>query len=149
LIGGYSEYTAVGDNVNAAQRLEGLASKPVTHVSLLERGNERGKQDPNCIAPIVMSRTAFLRSTDALQPLGEGDGRWEERFRSSFSLKGKGSAVEAYEIFPREINGDSIITRIGDLGASKLSGKVRAFWKDKKFVFDDALAGELAKRHFP
>ena len=149
LIGGYSEYTAVGDNVNVAQRLEGLASKPITQVSLLERAKERGDLSPNFVAPIVMGRTAFLRATDALQPIDVRDLPWEERYRSSFALRGKGSAVEAYEVFDTEINGSSLILKLQALVGKKLSEKIAASWRNGRFGFGENVARQLAERYFP
>jgi hypothetical protein len=152
LIGGYTEYTAVGDNVNAAQRLEGLASKPVSHVSVLERSPERERRSPNLVAPIVMSRTAFLRTTEAVglaDLTREERYTWEERYRSSFSLKGKGSAVEAYEVFENEINGDGMLMQLNDLAGPKLRDAVRRRWKNRRFEFEDSTADELANRYFP
>jgi len=150
LIGGYSEYTAVGDNVNAAQRLEGLAAKQVTQVALLERSDYRQHKSPNLIAPIVMSRTAFIRIADhALRPLGNLDSTWDEKYRSAFALKGKGSAVEAYEVFPDEVNGDRLIRRIASLGGKTLADKISPRWSTEGFRFDDATVTELATRYFP
>jgi class 3 adenylate cyclase len=150
LLGGYGEYTAVGDNVNAAQRLEGLASKPVAQVALLERGREREERSRVLIAPIVLSRTAFLRIPEALRPLGRDDDQsWEDSYRSSFALKGKGSVTQAYELFEDEINGDALIRRLRELVGTRLSDKVASCWKATRFQFDEADAKRLASRYFP
>jgi len=144
LIGGYLEYTAVGDHVNTAQRLEGLASKPVSQVSLLERSSNRINKSENFIAPIMLSRTTFMRIANALTKTSVSR---DETYRSSFSLKGKGSAIEAYEIFPNEINGDHLIRYLSENAGSRISSIVKDNWKDDGFAFDKKLAEELAERH--
>lgn len=157
LMGGYLEYTAVGDHVNIAQRLEGLASKPITQVSLLERGTGRERRSKNFIAPIMLSRTVFMRVSQALvYPVGPDSVDFEEMYRSSFSLKGKGSAVEAYEVFPDEINGDHIIRIVEKFAVKRISDTVKSAWigegrvaKERGFKFSDDLADQLAERYFP
>jgi class 3 adenylate cyclase len=151
-LGGYLEYTAVGDHVNAAQRLESLASKAASAVSLIARGPGREERTPNFIAPIVLSRTVFVRVRGALQPPPKSRGRsLEEHYRSAFALKGKGSVVEAYEVFPDEINGDNLILRLTELTSRKLANSVRKTWlSDKRgFDFDEAIANDLAAKCFP
>jgi class 3 adenylate cyclase len=151
-LGDYLEYTAIGDHVNAAQRLEALASKSVSSVSLIARGAGRDERSPNFIAPIVLSRTVFKRVTAALQAPSKSKGRTiEEEYRSAFSLKGKGSVVEAYEVFLDEINGDYLIRKLEKLTSKKLSQNVMKTWKSagRTFEFEDQLADRLAEKYFP
>ncbi len=147
LIGGYLEYTAVGDHVNTAQRLEGLASKPAMQVSVLERAPLR--KDEALIAPIMLSRTTFMRISQILSDTSNNPLLKEVLYRSTFSLKGKGTAIEAYEVFPDEINGDFILRVLQNCTRRQIYLKIEAAWNGKKFDFDDETIKKLAKQYFP
>jgi class 3 adenylate cyclase len=152
LIGGYTEYTAVGDHVNAAQRLEGLANKPIGAIGLLERGVGRERRSASFTAPIVMSRTVFRRSSGALARPASNTVPPEEEYRSSFTLKGKGSAVEAFEVHTYEINGDFIIWKMKDIDKSnRLYQSIGRTWRAeaRSFEFDDAIIDQLARKYLP
>lgn len=152
LISGYAEYTAIGDHVNAAQRLESLASKPSVAVSLLERGPGRLERSEKFIAPTVMSRTVFRRLGGALHATNADSGRTiEEQYRSSFTLKGKGSAVEAYEVFPDEVNGDNVLRTLEKLIGTRLVSQISPNWNDRarRFEFSEDFADELSQKYFP
>ena len=147
---------AGGDHVNVAQRLERLPGKPITQVFLLERGTGRERRSKNFIAPITLGRTVFMRVLEALQPIGLESLNIEETYRSSFSLKRKGSAIEAYELFPEEIIGDRVIRILEEFAGTRISNIVKKSWKAQErksrvrgFMFDEELADKLAARYFP
>lgn len=149
LIGGYTEYTAIGDHVNTAQRLESLANKPIGAVGLLERGPGRAAACHNFTAPIVMSRTVFKRLQYFFMRPADGD--YEAAYRSSFTLKGMGSAVEAYEVKTEEINGDRIINSFRQLRNPRLSDSIEKTWDKERsrFGFDDAIVHRLITTYLP
>jgi hypothetical protein len=84
-----------------------------------------------------------------LKPLGSNNATWEERYRSAFALKGTGSAVEAYEVFPDEVNGDRLIRKVSDFAGRRLADKIAPRWTNDGFQFDDATVAALARRYFP
>lgn len=109
MIGGYMEFTAIGDNVNTAQRLESIANKSVSDVSVVRRSKHFSSSDlADYTAPILLSRTAFLRMQRAFDvPKGRRhddlDRMLSDYYRSLVNLKGKGIIAEAYEIHPDDI----------------------------------------------
>ena len=151
LIGGYLEFTAVGDNVNIAQRLESIASKPVSEVSVFERGQSRSKRSPNHIAPIILGRTAFLRIQGGLiRPTSDTDGMsLAQHYRSTVALKGRGGVAEVYEIHPNEIGGDFLLRTLSFLGLNRLEHSIKQYWNETEgvFEFSDQRAKELIEKY--
>jgi class 3 adenylate cyclase len=146
LIGGYIEYTAIGNNVNTAQRLEGLASKAISQVTCNDRAAIRSED--SLISPIILSRTVILRILGTLRSITKSSLTVESQYRSTFSLKGKGTAVDAFEMKPEDINGDYIINFLKDHANTRIYTTVEKTWKNGKFNFDDKIVDELAKRYF-
>jgi hypothetical protein len=48
----------------------------------------------------------------------------EVLYRSTFSLKGKGTAIDAYEISPNNINGDHIIRFLNEYAGKRIRWKI-------------------------
>lgn len=142
LIGGYLEYTAIGDNVNTAQRFESIAGRPVSEVSMIERSDGRIKRNSNYTAPIILGRTVFLRIQAGL--IRPRDGLLlADYYKSVIGLKGKGSVAEIYEIYPDEINGDFLLRTLTLVGLERISTSIKQYWKDGAFQFPDERAKEL------
>jgi class 3 adenylate cyclase len=150
LIGGYLEFTAIGDSVNTAQRLESTASKPLSEITAIERSPSRNQQRPNVTAPLILSRTVFLRlqqeseGTTGILPAGD--------YKSVVWLKGKGSIAEIYEILPSEIDGDSLIRTLKNLdsaGLKRIVASIEKHWNDGEFQFPDADAQKLINCYCP
>lgn len=87
---GFYEFTAVGDHVNFAQRLCGVASQPVSTSDIVYRSP---KLAGRLTAPIVISRTVahwtskFFQETVAI-----------EDCRTDFGHKGKGFPLPSFEV---------------------------------------------------
>jgi class 3 adenylate cyclase len=143
LIGGYLEYTAIGDNVNTAQRLESLASKPAEDVSIIERSQSHSGKPYT--SPIMISRTCFLRTQPGLyRPNNES---LSEYCRACVVLKGKNSIAETYEVSPNDINGDFLLLTLGNVGLDRLKEPIEKAWKDKRFIYSDRNAKDLIDKY--
>lgn len=150
LIGGYLEFTAVGDNVNTAQRLESIAGKPVAAVGVIDRSPGRASRSPNYMAPIILSRTAFLRVQGALRvPFRTTGGSLAEEYQSAVALRGKGGLAEVYEVSPEELDGNYVLRTLSDLKLTRLEAAVRQYWDEdaKSFRFPEARAVELIQEY--
>lgn len=151
LIGGYLEYTAVGDHVNTAQRLEGIANKPMNAINLIERSKYRSERNQNFTAPIIVSRPVFLRIKDFLRDIpGTLSGvSIDDYYKATAMLKGKGSLIDIYEIYPNEIKGRELLKELKEAGLERLESGMSSSWDNdninKIFRFHDAEAKRLIK----
>jgi class 3 adenylate cyclase len=144
LIGGYLEYTAVGDHVNTAQRIEGIANKPISSVNLIERSKYRSERSQSYTAPIIVSRPVFLRIKDWLKD-PPGSLSIADYYKATAMLKGKGSVIDIFEIYPDEIKGKELLSELKRVGLDPLENSISAFWDNnaKRFNFSDVEAKRL------
>jgi class 3 adenylate cyclase len=153
IIGGYLEYTAIGDNVNTAQRLESIASKPLTDVSIIQRSKYLYDYDhlKDHTAPIIISRTIFLRTQGIFKRPNNAE-MLSNYYKSVVSLKGKGGIAEVFEIHPDHIQWDSLTAMLNETRPQK-AGQQDSIEKyfnhiERKFEFPETLAKELFNRYY-
>jgi class 3 adenylate cyclase len=92
---GILAYTAVGDHVNLASRLVGIAARDVHDVQVFERSSGASERDPQRIAPIVVSK-----------PVAIATAAWVANRAPHYTfvaLKGMGYTLPVLELWPQPL----------------------------------------------
>jgi hypothetical protein len=95
---GFLTYTPVGDHVNVAARLCGIAHQEIGSIDILERPTSVVNQHPRApeyLAPIVTTKPAALSQA-------AGDRLYPEPVFTTVTLKGVGHRIPVLEIWPQE-----------------------------------------------